>query len=102
MVILKLPKHVVVLEMIKMELNDREKFVAHFIATRIMGLLDNAPTDAVLRTIEKLRLTRCRKLSCEEAEDIVSELTDEVLLGTGVLSEMHRISSKQIGDDKLI
>ena len=58
MVILILPKRVVLLEIMKMELSDREKFIVHFMAAYLFGMRDNASEHAINCAIEKLRRAR--------------------------------------------
>lgn len=60
-----------------MELNDREKFIVHFMAAYIFGMRDNASEHAINCAIEKLRRARCENLAAVDAEKMIDEIMDE-------------------------
>ena len=68
-----------------MELNDREKFIVHFMSATIFGMRDNASDHAVNCAIEKLRRARCESLSAADAQKIVDEILDEATRGAMVI-----------------
>ena len=54
-----------------MQLTDREKFIAHYLSVTIIGLLDNQPRSAMSKVVETLRESRTRKITREEALEII-------------------------------
>ena len=76
---------VVLLEMMKMELNDREKFIVHFMSATIFGMRDNASDHAVNCAIEKLRRARCENLAAVDAEKMIDVIMDEATRGAMVI-----------------
>jgi len=72
-----------------MELNDREKFIVHFMAAYIFGMRDNASERAINCAIEKLRRARCDNLSAVDAQKIVDEILDEATRGAMVITNKN-------------
>mgnify|MGYP000947873931 FL=1 len=68
-----------------MELNDREKFIVHFMSATIFGMRDNASDLAVNCAIEKLRRARCENLSAVDAQKMIDEVLDEATRGAMVI-----------------
>ena len=68
-----------------MELNDREKFIVHFMSATIFGMRDNASDHAVNCAIEKLRRARCENLAAEDAQKMIDEIMDEATRGAMVI-----------------
>ena len=68
-----------------MELNDREKFIVHFMSATIFGMRDNASDHAVNCAIEKLRRSRCENLSAVDAQKMIDEIVDEATRGAMVI-----------------
>ena len=60
-----------------MQLTDREKFIAHYLSVTIIGMLDNQPKSAMQKVVETLRQSRTRKITQEEAHEIIEYLNDE-------------------------
>ena len=72
---------VVLLERMKMELNDREKFIVHFMAAYLFGMRDNASEHAINCAIEKLRKARCESVSPVTGQKLIDEILDEATRG---------------------
>ena len=68
-----------------MELNDREKFIVHFMAAYLFGIRDNASEHAINCAIEKLRRARCENLSAVDAQKMIDEIMDEATRGAMVI-----------------
>ena len=68
-----------------MELNDREKFIVHFMSATIFGMRDNASDHAVNCAIEKLRRARCENLSTVNAQKMIDAILDEATKGAMVI-----------------
>ena len=68
-----------------MELNDREKFIVHFMSATIFGMRDNASDHAVNCAIEKLRRARCENLAAADAEKMIDAILDEATRGAMVI-----------------
>ena len=66
-------------------MNDREKFIVHFMAAYIFGMRDNASDRAINCAIEKLRRARCENLSAENAQKMIDEIIDEATRGAMVI-----------------
>ena len=66
-------------------MNDREKFIVHFMAAYIFGMRDNASDRAINCAIEKLRRARCENLSAENAQKMIDEVLDEATRGAMVI-----------------
>ena len=49
----------------------REKFIAHYLSTTLVGMIDKQPEEAVEAVIEGIRTTRLRNLKDSEVEEIV-------------------------------
>ena len=73
-----------------MQLTDREKFIAHYLSVTIIGMLDNQPKTAMQKVVETLRETRTRKISQEEAHEIIMYLNDEFLNAGALLNHRRR------------
>ena len=54
-----------------MELNDREKFIVHFMAATIFGMRENASEYAISSAVEKLRKARCKNLTVADGKNRV-------------------------------
>ena len=89
MVILILPKRVVLLEMMKMELNDREKFIVHFMAATIFGMRENASEYAISSAVEKLRKARCKNLTVADGKKLIDAVLDEATRGTMIITDRN-------------
>ena len=72
-----------------MELNDREKFIVHFMSATIFGMRDNASDHAVNCAIEKLRRARCENLSAVDAQKMIDEIMDEATRGAMVITNKN-------------
>ena len=68
-----------------MELNDREKFIVHFMAAYLFGMRDNASERAINCEIEKLRRARCEDLSAVDAEKMIDVIMDEATRGAMII-----------------
>jgi hypothetical protein len=73
-----------------MQLTDREKFIAHYLSVTIIGMLDNQPTHAMQSVVEHLRGTRTRKITREEASEIIEFLNEEFLNSGALLNHKRR------------
>ena len=62
------------------ELTDREKFIAHYLSVLVVGIMSNQSDMAIDKTIEKLKNSRSRRLSDEEASQLVRLLNEEFLI----------------------
>jgi hypothetical protein len=78
-----------------MQLTDREKFIAHYLSVTIIGLLDNQPRSAMSKVVETLRESRTRKITREEALEIIEHLNDE-FVNSGALLNHRR---KELNDE---
>ena len=74
----------------------REKFIAYFVATNIVGVLDNQPQEAIDGTLDKILMTRLRGLSEREVAEIIEELTDEFLVSGNTLNTLHKIKKSRV------
>ena len=72
-----------------MELNDREKFIVHFMSATIFGMRDNASDHAVNCAIEKLRRARCENLSVANAQKLIDAVLDEATRGTMIITNRN-------------
>lgn len=73
-----------------MQLTDREKFIAHYLSVTIIGMLDNQPRSAMEQVIEQLRTSRTRKISREEAMEIIEFLNNEFINSGALLNHTRR------------
>tara|TARA_B100000029_G_C17533924_1_gene944186 strand:+ start:489 stop:731 length:243 start_codon:yes stop_codon:yes gene_type:complete len=73
-----------------MQLTDREKFIAHYLSVTIIGMLDNQPKTAMQKVVETLRESRTRKITQEEATEIINHLNDEFLNAGALLNHRRR------------
>ena len=74
----------------------REKFIAHFIAVNIVGVLENQPKEAIDGTVEKILMTRMRGLSEREVVEIIEELTEEMLVSTNAMNTLQKIKKSKV------
>ena len=72
-----------------MELNDREKFIVHFMSATIFGMRDNASDRAINSAIEVLRNARCENLSSEEGQKMIDAILDEATKGAMVITNKN-------------
>ena len=68
-----------------MELNEREKFIVHFMAATIFGMRENASEYAISSAVEKLRRARCENLSTVKAQKMIDAILDEATRGAMVI-----------------
>jgi len=73
-----------------MQLTDREKFIAHYLSVTIIGMLDNQPKSAMQQVVEHLRESRTRKITREEAHEIIEHLNDEFINSGALLNHRRR------------
>ena len=73
-----------------MTLTEREKFIAHYLSVTIVGMMDQQSNEAVGPTIDKLKITRSRKLNIEEIQKIVEDLNEEFLVSGALLTGQHK------------
>ncbi len=71
------------------ELTDREKFIAHYLSVLVVGIMSNQSDMAIDKTIEKLKNSRSRRLSDEEASQLVRLLNEEFLISGSLLSTLN-------------
>jgi len=71
------------------ELTDREKFIAHYLSVLVVGVMSKQEDITIDKTIEKLKSTRSRKLSDEEANQIIRLLNEEFLITGSLLSTIN-------------
>ena len=71
------------------ELTDREKFIAHYLSVLVVGIMSNQSDMAIDKTIEKLKNSRSRRLSDEEASRLVRLLNEEFLISGSLLSTLN-------------
>ena len=74
----------------------REKFIAHYLSTTLVGMIDKQPEEAVEAVIEGLRTTRLRNLKDSEVEEIVRELNDEFLVSGNTLNTLQKIKKSRV------
>ena len=74
----------------------REKFIAHFIAVSIVGVLENQPKEAIDGTVEKILMTRLRGLSEREVDEIIAQLNDEFLVSGNTLTTLQKIKKSKV------
>ena len=72
-----------------MELNDKEKFIVHFMAATLFGMRDNASEHAINCAVEKLRRARCENLSVANAKKLVDAVLDEATRGTMIITNRN-------------
>tara|TARA_R100000963_G_scaffold29320_1_gene20474 strand:+ start:2164 stop:2418 length:255 start_codon:yes stop_codon:yes gene_type:complete len=71
------------------ELTEREKFIAHYLSVIVVGVMSKQSDSVIDTTIEKLKSTRSRKLSDEEASQIIRLLNEEFLITGSLLSTIN-------------
>ena len=76
----------------------REKFIAHWLFTTLIGMIDKQPEEAVEAVIEGLRTTRLRNLKDSEVEEIVRELNDEFLVGGALMTGLSKTKKRKRND----
>ena len=74
----------------------REKFIAHYLSTTLVGMIDKQPEEAVEAVIEGIRTTRLRNLKDSEVEEIVRELNDEFLVSGNTLNTLQKIKKSRV------
>ena len=74
-----------------MELTPREKFIAHYIMTMIIGLTTKQSDMAINKTLAKLMESRSRTLSNEEANQTIRLLNEEFLISGSLLSTLNGV-----------
>ena len=74
----------------------REKFIAHFVAVNIVGVLENQPKEAIEGTVEKILMTRLRGLSEREVDEIVEQLADEFLVSGNLSNTLDKIKKSKV------
>ena len=72
-----------------MELNEREKFIVHFMAATIFGMRENASEYAISSAVEKLRRARCENLSVANAQKLIDAVLDEATRGTMIITNRN-------------
>ena len=72
------------------ELTDREKFIAHYLSTHIVGIMNNQSDTAIEKTVYKLKEARSRHLSEEEADLVIRLLTEEFVLSGSWLAMLNK------------
>ena len=78
-----------------MSLSDREKFIVHYITVHVVALMDNRPLEAADSVLESIKNARVRKLSSDDAVDIINSLHDEMVGSTGFLIDHNKRSQKR-------
>ena len=76
----------------------REKFIAHYLSTTLVGMIDNQPEEAVEAVIEGLRTTRLRHLKDSEVEEIVRDLNDEFLISGALMTGLSKTKKRKRRD----
>ena len=71
------------------ELTEREKFIAHYLSVIVVGVMSKQSDSIIDTTIEKLKSTRSRKLSDDEASQIIRLLNEEFLITGSLLSTIN-------------
>ena len=71
------------------ELTEREKFIAHYLSVIVVGVMSKQSDSIIDTTIEKLKTTRSRKLSDDEASQIIRLLNEEFLITGSLLSTIN-------------
>jgi len=72
------------------ELTDREKFIAHYVSTHIIGIINNQSDTAIEKTVYKLKEARSRHLSSEETGLVIRLLTEEFVLSGSWLAMLNK------------
>ena len=78
-----------------MSLSDREKFIVHYMAVNVVAILENRPLEAADRVLESIKNARVRKLSSDDAVDIINSLQDEMVGTSGFLFDHSKKSQKR-------
>ena len=73
-----------------------EKFIAHFVAINVAGMLDNQPKEAIDAKMEKILMTRLRGLSEREVDEIIKQLADEFLVSSNTLDTLDKIKKSRV------
>ena len=74
----------------------REKFIAHFVAINVAGMLDNQPKEAIDAKMEKILMTRLRGLSEREVDEIIAQLADEFLVSGNLSNTLDKIKKSRV------
>ena len=77
-----------------MSLSDREKFIVHYMAVNVVAILENRPLEAADKVLESIKNARVRKLSSDDAIDIINSLQDEMVGTSGFLFDHSKKSQK--------
>jgi len=78
-----------------MSLSDREKFIVHYMAVNVVAILENRPLEAADKVLESIKNARVRKLSSDDAIDILNSLQDEMVGTSGFLFDHSKKSQKR-------
>ena len=78
-----------------MGLSDREKFIVHYMAVNVVAILENRPLEAADKILESIKNARVRKLSSDDAVDIINSLEDEMIGTSGFLFDCRKKSQKR-------
>ena len=73
-----------------MELTEREKFIAHYVSSMIVGSMTRQSNHAIDKTISKLKKARARHLADEEADLVIRLLTEEFVLSGSWLAMLNK------------
>ena len=76
----------------------REKFIAHYLSTTLVGMIDKQPEEAVEAVIEGLRTNRLRHLKDSEVEEIVRDLNDEFLISGALMTGLSKTKKRKRRD----
>ena len=72
------------------ELTDREKFIAHYVSSVIVGCMTRQSNHAIDKTISKLKKARARHLADEEISSVIGLLDEEFIISGSWLSSINR------------
>ena len=72
------------------ELTEREKFIAHYVASVIVGSMTRQSNYAIDETISKLKKARARHLVDEEMSSVIGLLDEEFIISGSWLSSINR------------
>ena len=78
-----------------MSLSDREKFIVHYISCQLVAIMENRPLEAADSVLESIKNARVRKLSSDDAVDIINSLEDELTGATGFLIDHNKRSQER-------
>ena len=72
------------------ELTEREKFIAHYMASIIVGSMTRQSNYVIDKTISKLKKARARHLTDEEISSVIGLLDEEFIISGSWLSSLNR------------